>query len=243
MQNILYFVRKYIKDIILLTLVILLVIFNVYNTFFKYENIDSNVSNQLVYNEFENVNNEIDSNDETNINFYVDVKGAVKNPGVYNVDKNAIISDVIKLAGGFNTNAYQENINLSKKIRDEMVIFVYTKTEVKNFLNDNPKNVTTEICKAPDYSIYECINNKQSIVEVDADNFQNDQDNNIKKKVNINTASKEGLATLTGIGESKALAIIDYREKNGGFKSIEEIMNVSGIGEKAFEKIKDYITI
>lgn len=243
MQNILYFVKKHVKDIILLVLVIILVILTIYNTFFNYENNDFSVSNQLVYSELENPNVNNDNKDEVSNDFYVDVKGAVKNPGVYHVDRNAIINDVIKLAGGFNANAYHEGINLSKKISDEMVIIVYTKSEVKKFLENSNKDSTMKICQVPDYSICECINNKQSIVEIGTSNSQNNQDNNMGNIVNINTASKEELITLTGVGESKALAIIDYREKNGGFKNIEDIMNVSGIGEKAFEKIKDYITI
>ena len=65
---------------------------------------------------------------------------------------------------------------------------------------------------------------------------------NTKKLVNINTATLEQLQTLPGIGESKAKTIIDYREKNGDFKSIEELLNVDGIGEKTYEEIKIYIT-
>ena len=63
------------------------------------------------------------------------------------------------------------------------------------------------------------------------------------KLININTASKEELMQLPGIGESRALSIISYREKNGGFKEIADIMNISGIKEAAFEKIKDYICV
>ena len=66
---------------------------------------------------------------------------------------------------------------------------------------------------------------------------------NIKKYVSINNATKEELMTLSGIGEAKALAIISYREENGPFSRIEDLMNITGIGEKMFDKIKDYITL
>ena len=80
-------------------------------------------------------------------------------------------------------------------------------------------------------------------IEVGSDN-KNDSDNSeLKEVVNINTADVSKLSTLNGIGESKAQAIIKYREDNGKFTKIEDIMNVSGIGEKAFEKIKDFITV
>ena len=80
------------------------------------------------------------------------------------------------------------------------------------------------------------------IIEVDSNN-RNDSDNSEIKVININNAGIGELSTLVGIGESKAQAIIKYREDNGKFTKIEDIMNVSGIGEKAFEKIKDFITI
>ena len=73
-----------------------------------------------------------------------------------------------------------------------------------------------------------------------AGNEDNEEEN---KLVNINTASKEELLTITGIGDSKAEAIISYREENGDFKAIEDIKNVSGIGDSLFEKIKEFITV
>ena len=83
-------------------------------------------------------------------------------------------------------------------------------------------------------------NNDDNKNDTTNDNKQTQEENS---KVNINKATKEEIMTLSGIGESKALAIIKYREENNGFKDISEIMNVSGIGEALFNKIKEFITI
>ena len=133
------------------------------------------------------------------------------------------------------------------EIRDEMVIVVYSNDEVANYnVVKEEEKVKEEIC------IQEVINDACICVEDNTnDNIESDDDktsdvtSNEEKnqKVNINKASKEELMTLSKIGESKALAIIEYRETNGNFKSIEDIKNVSGIGDKLFEEIKEYITV
>lgn len=182
---------------------------------------------------------------------YVDVKGNIKKEGVYEVKENAIINDVIKLAGGFTKNAYTKNINLSKKVSDELVIYVYSKSEYKK-LNAKPEVIVQNDCSSVDYNIDNCTDNGSSIiisgpeenlVNNKTDNNIKDQEQNINNIININTATLEELITLNGIGESKAQAIIDYRNTSGGFKSIEEIKNVSGIGDAAYEKIKNNITV
>ena len=158
----------------------------------------------------------------------VDIKGAVKKPGVYKLSSNSIINDVIEVAGGLVKNATTDDINLSKAIYNEMVIYVSTKNELKDkqsssiipsnssTLNSNNTNVTSG------GEVSSCVS---SI------------------KVNINNASLDQLMTLNGIGESKAQKIVEYRQINGLFKSIEDIKNVSGIGDTYYEKIKDYITV
>ena len=174
----------------------------------------------------------------------VDVKGAIKTPGVYTLKNGAIINDLILLAGGVKSGGTLKNINLSKKLEDEMVIYVYTTNELNKLKVDPNEN---KECVCPTYDISSC--EGSSVVKVSGNSTtSNNNSSNATTEtkpsvVNINTASIEELTTLTGIGEAKAKAIIEYRESNGGFKSIEEIKNISGIGDASFEKIKEHITI
>ncbi len=149
----------------------------------------------------------------------VDIKGAVKKPGVYKLNKNSIVNDVIVLAGGLKSGATTDDINLSKAIYNEMVIYISTKSELKE-KQSNTSNIPSSTSETKVDNI--CVS---------------------PNKVNINSATVEELTTLNGVGEAKAQKIIEYRNTNGLFKSIEDIKNVSGIGETFYEKIKDSITI
>lgn len=161
----------------------------------------------------------------------VDIKGAVKNPNVYQIDCNYSVNQAITEAGGITTNADTSVINLAKKITDEMVIIVYTKDEVKNSnIVDTVVKVVEKECVCPNIQNDGCLNTKIT---------KNIGESNL---VNINTATEEELEALPGIGSSKAKAIIEYREKNGEFKTIEDLKNVEGIGTKMYEAIKEYIT-
>ena len=164
--------------------------------------------------------------------YKVDIKGQVANPGIYSLKANSRVIDVIEKAGGLTENADTSVINLSKKISDEMVIIIYSHEEVNEFgkTKEQEKQVLTE-CK--NNEIYSLENN--ACIEID-------NSTTISGKININTASKEELMTLTGIGESKANDIIKYRETNGPFKSIEDLTKVNGIGESTLANIKENIT-
>lgn len=175
-------------------------------------------------------------------NVRVDVKGAVKKSGVYELDSNSRVIDAINLAGGLKSNASTKYLNLSKKITDEMVIYVYTNNQVKSM---GIKEEVKEECKCPTIDTSICAGSNIIISDKDDStiiegNTTNQENSN---KVSLNKASKDELMTLSGVGESKALAIIEYRDNNGGFKALEDIMNVSGIGEALYNKIKDYITL
>lgn len=189
--------------------------------------VDSNIENIDILNDISN--NTKDSEEEI---YLVDIKGAINNPGVYKVPVGTRVNDVINAAGGLTDNADTSLINLSKLVIDEMVIIIYTKDEVQNsnLVNTVIKVVEKE-CVCPNIENDSCINDKIT-----------DTITGGNGKVNINTASMEELSKLDGIGESKAQAIIKYREENGNFKTIEDITNVSGIGSSVYEKIKDNIT-
>lgn len=201
--------------------------------FILYEN-NENKNEEIVdiFKDEEVVEDNTESIDEENnvmeeINkVVVDIKGMVASPGVYEVDSSARVNDVIKLAGGLKEGADTSVINLAKIVSDEMTIIIYSSEEILQKYKDE-----VCICNCPEITNDACINDS---------NVNNSEHN---KLVNINTASKEQLMTITGIGESKADTIIKYREENGNFKSIEDIQNVSGIGVSLFEKIKDYITV
>lgn len=194
------------------------------------------------------VENKLASNKEEKKNtssktIYVDVKGAVKNPGVYELSNTSRVIDAINLAGGLSDLADTINLNLSKKLSDEMIIIVYTKTELSTYYKKN--NNRNAVCAS-----LECVciddYNDACISKESANKSNSKTDNTTKStnsKVSINTATKEELMTLSGIGESKAEKIITYRNDNGNFNSIEDLKKVSGIGDSIFEKIKDKITL
>lgn len=141
---------------------------------------------------------------------YVDVKGAVQQPGVYQVSPGMRILDAIDLAGGFLVSADQSQINLALKLEDQMIVYIpQVGEEIKEFMQQ-PTLGGTETEKEGG-------------------------------KININTADSTQLQTLNGIGEKKAELIIQYREENGSFQTIEELKNVSGIGEKTFDALKDSV--
>ena len=159
----------------------------------------------------------------------VDVKGAVKNPGVYELFLGSTIKDAIDTAGGTTSSAVTSNINLSKRLSDEMVVYVFTKTEIKEAESKN--QIVCEIPKC------EC-----ETISID-NGITGEIGNTENKKISINSATLEELMTLDGIGEAKAKAIIEYRTTNGPFERIEDLLEVSGIGDAMFENIKDKITV
>lgn len=170
--------------------------------------------------------------------YKVDIKGAVKKPGVYQLEKDKRVVDVITMAGGLAENADTRVNNLSKYVQDEMVIVIYTKEEVDKFHEVKEK----ELLQNKECKVYNEEVRNDSCIESDSEEENGSTMNDVDVKVSINTASLELLMTLPGIGEAKAKTIIEYRNKQK-FEKIEDLMNVSGIGEKAFEKIKEYITI
>lgn len=181
-------------------------------------------------------------NDDAN-SFFVEIKGAVNKPGVYKLTDTNIINDLVNAAEGFKKNAYTDNINLSKYLFSQMVVYVYTKYEY-SMLNKN--NNGQKECNCSDINLDNCLVNGNSVInsnENTDDRGENVQSEEESKKININTATLEQLKTLNGIGDAKAKLIIDYRNEHGIFNSIDDLKNISGISDKIFEKIKNNITI
>lgn len=219
-----YYIMKY-KYFILLGLIVGLLIF-IFN--------DDNSNEVDVVLEKQDIESTVVV-EETKVK--VDIKGAVNNPGVYELEKNSRVSDVINLSGGLTEEADTSVINLSKNVSDEMVIIIYTKDEIKKMQEGETsiKYIEKE-CICPklenDACIEEVNDEEEKIVE-----------NNQSNKISLNNATISQLMELNGIGQTKAEAIIEYRQNNGGFKTIEEIMKVDGIGQTTYDKIKDQLTL
>lgn len=166
--------------------------------------------------------------------YQVDIKGQVQAPGIYTVKEGSRVIDVIRLAGDITGEADTSVLNLSKKVSDEMVIIVYSKEEVANFSTvKEEEKKEQELCVQKDE---DSLRNDACITESEITAITD-------TKISINTATLEELMSLDGIGETKAKAIIEYREENGPFTSIDELLDVSGIGEGLFANIKENITI
>lgn len=160
---------------------------------------------------------DLDDKDNEEKNLIEDKKvyitGEIKNSGVYTINEGDRLDDLIKKAGGLTEEANTKDINLAMKLEDQMKIYIANKNETID-----PK-----------------INGSDSVVTLLNSNTTSDL-------VNINKASKEELMSLPNIGEKRADAIIDYRSQNK-FENIEDIKNVTGIGEKFFQAMKDLITV
>ena len=161
---------------------------------------------------FSNISNETNNKDEKaedkhDEKIFVDVKGAVKHPGVFETTKDKRVKDLIEEAGGLLDDADTSTLNLSQRVKDQMVIYVLKHGEKPKQISDGGSS--------------------SSNTDV----------------ININTANKEQLMKISGVGKTKAEAIISYREKNGDFKKKEDITKVRGIGKSTFEKIKDKIEV
>lgn len=234
--------------LLLLSLVSFIVISNITTSKGKIT-VDTKVEEKLVSSEEQKVQEYI----------LVDIKGEVKTPGVYKLPVNSRVIDAIEASGGLTKKAVTTYINLSKTLKDENVIIINKKSELKKIeekknieeikINDNSSVsvktsdvITNDVDKVKEEPTTETITKPHE----EAASPANESSRKLKKEttsVNINESSIEELTTISGIGESKAKAIIEYRTTNGPFKSIEEIKNVSGIGDKLYDKIKAYITI
>ncbi len=208
----------------LLKYLLSIAIITIFLSVFLFYNISSSETEKQVLslNEFthEEDSNEIKIEDVQNENIFVEIKGEVLNPNVYELEKGSIVRDLILISGGLTEIGDTSNINQARELQNGECIVVLSKQEILDMKN-----------------------NSNEILKVDNVNSFNVESSSDDDKVNINTASKEELKTLSGIGDGLAEAIISYREENNGFNTIDDIKNVSRIGDKTFEKFKDKITV
>lgn len=156
---------------------------------------------------------------------YVDLKGAVAQPGMYAFEAGQRVNDAIMKAGGFTAEAAQEVINLAQVLEDQMVIQVPTKTQLEEGMSVNG----IALPQSP-----------QAAVSTPSSASPSETENAL---VNLNTATAAELTTLPGIGEKKAKKILEYREQYGAFQTIEDLMKVSGIGQNTFDALKDQVRV
>lgn len=228
MFKLLAFLKKYLRFFCLIGLLIILFICLFGNHEFEQDDKDIKLKDQVVDENISDSSVKKEIVEERDL-VYVDIKGEVKNPGIYSVSSDKRVFDVIKLAGGVTSNADTSVNNLSMKVKDEMVIVIYSKEQIANF------SKTQEINEV----VQEKCNNSSGVVN---DSCISTPDVN-RFPISLNNASLEELINVPGLGEVKAKKIIEYRSQNNGFKSVDDLKNVSGIGDSTFEKIKDYFKL
>ena len=206
-EEIVMFFKQNIKSIVLAFFCSVVVI-GIGLYYFNYNKTEDYNNISFSNHKSDRIDNEEKNDDKQDEKIFVDVKGAVKNPGVFETTKDKRIKDLIDVAGGLLDDADTSTLNLSQKVKDQMVIYVLKHGE-------KPKQMS------------EIGTTSSSSGEV----------------ININTANKEQLMKISGVGKTKAEAIIEHREKKGDFKKKEDITKVRGIGKATFEKIKDKIEV
>lgn len=228
-------IKKFDKDYIIIGIIIIsVIIFMVLNIGkvkeFEEKETTGNIDKNITVSE-ENKENEVNEEDKKeNISsatgIYVHIDGYINNPGVYQLKENERTNVLIEKAGGLKNGYSIKNINLAAKLSDGDKVYIPSVEEEKTLGNQNNNNVNTG---------GKHINN--------GNNSNNNVSITKNNKININTANVSELKQITGIGESTANKIIDYRQNVGKFKKIEDIKEVKGIGESKFESLKNKITI
>ncbi|WP_288393991.1 helix-hairpin-helix domain-containing protein [uncultured Vagococcus sp.] len=208
-------IRKHVtKEKIIMSMVILVISITALKLFLSKNAAKVSQFEEVVLTDTTDLIAETEKENNDVIKMYVDIKGAVKLPGMYEVTSDMRVLNVIDMAGGLKETADDSQVNFSQRIEDQMVIYIPVEGEELSETVIAGTNSNTA-------------------------NISKDEDG----KINLNQATKEELMTLSGVGEKKAEKIIEYREENGSFKTIEDLKNVNGFGEKSFESLEKYISI
>lgn len=232
-------IKKLDKDYIIIGIIIISVItFMVLNIGkvkeFEEKETTGNIEKNITVSEESKDNKEKEGNEEdkkenisSETGIFVHIDGYVNNPGVYQIKENERTNVLIEKAGGLKNGYSIKNINLAAKLSDGDKVYIPSIEEEKTLGNQNNNISVNTVGKHTNNG-----NNSNNNVNITKNN-----------KININTANVSELKQITGIGESTANKIIDYRQNVGKFKKIEDIKEVKGIGDSKFESLKNKITI
>ena len=201
---------------------------------FEEKETTGNIEKNITVSEESKDNKEKEGNEEdkkenisSETGIFVHIDGYVNNPGVYQIKENERTNVLIEKAGGLKNGYSIKNINLAAKLSDGDKVYIPSIEEEKTLGNQNNNISVNTVGKHTNNG-----NNSNNNVNITKNN-----------KININTANVSELKQITGIGESTANKIIDYRQNVGKFKKIEDIKEVKGIGDSKFESLKNKITI
>ena len=232
-------IKKLDKDYIIIGIIIIsVIIFMVLNLGkvkeFEEKETTGNIEKNITVSEESKDNKEKEGNEEdkkenisSETGIFVHIDGYVNNPGVYQIKENERTNVLIEKAGGLKNGYSIKNINLAAKLSDGDKVYIPSIEEEKTLGNQNNNISVNTVGKHTNNG-----NNSNNNVNITKNN-----------KININTANVSELKQITGIGESTANKIIDYRQNVGKFKKIEDIKEVKGIGDSKFESLKNKITI
>lgn len=232
-------IKKLDKDYIIIGIIIIsVIIFMVLNIGkvkeFEEKETTGNIEKNITVSEESKDNKEKEGNEEdkkenisSETGIFVHIDGYVNNPGVYQIKENERTNVLIEKAGGLKNGYSIKNINLAAKLSDGDKVYIPSIEEEKTLGNQNNNISVNTVGKHTNNG-----NNSNNNVNITKNN-----------KININTANVSELKQITGIGESTANKIIDYRQNVGKFKKIEDIKEVKGIGDSKFESLKNKITI
>ncbi len=164
---------------------------------------------------------------------FVEIKGAVVSPGVYEVKSGIRIFELFNTAGGLKEDANIDYINQTTILQDQTLVIILTNKEIEELIEKQ---------ELEEFEQSQVVASSANSNTINGSNICNEEEE-VDGLVSINKGTSEQLQLLPGIGEVKANAIISYRESNGEFEDIEELLNVDGIGQGTLDQIKDFITL
>ena len=224
----------------------MIIIAFLYYIYTKEDDMVISTEENIIENTVGNLEENEETTKENTDKIIVHVSGAVNKEGIVELEENSRISDAINKAEGLKENADTKNINLAFKLEDGMKIYIPTIEETaKETAKENEQNANYHENDNLNQNMID-ENSKYITSSSGADQEEQTNGNSEPKKnekININTATQTELETLPGIGPSTSLKIVNYRKENGKFKNIEDIKEVSGIGDAKYENIKDLICV